>query len=196
MLSFIINIKILTLDKNKLKNTKKYFFVFVIFKMRNNIYIINGIHTIISIITIVIYSGILNWLNNVSKCKCTIISNDINFFKITSIIFIIYYILELILFNIYGIDLNTFSKYNSFFHLISIILTILNLTFLIKLFFFIRTLKKNNCHCGLKQQENLIYYYLITLFSLYSLIILLMIISLIFIISTNKLKYTTFYIKY
>ena len=143
--------------------------------MLNKYSITTGIRIILSISIILINMGILNWLNNISKCKCVKISNDINFFKISCIIFTLIQIFGLLTFIIYEGDVNIYSNFVIFTYILSFIIVILNLTFLIKLFIFIRTLRKNNCHCGLKHQENLIYYYLILQFILLSLLIALII---------------------
>ena len=60
--------------------------------------------------------------------------------------------------------------------IIPVIIAIINIIMLIRLFIYIRKIKELNCNCGYLKQQNIIYYYLIIIFSIISFILFIIII--------------------
>ena len=135
-----------------------------------------GFSIVTQIFTIIIVTFILNWLNKIKSCKCTDIPERkflpewYSFFSIWIIISLLFYI---------AYSANPY-EYPMIVTLISIIISIINIAMVIRLFIYIRKLKQMNCDCGLSQEENIIYYYLIVAFSFVAFIMLLGIIGTLF----------------
>ncbi len=83
----------------------------------------------------------------------------------------------LILFIAYETDID---EYPTFIKFLGVIFSIVNIVMIVRLFIYIRKLKEIKCDCGLSPEENIIYYYLIILFSLIAFIILSIIIMFLF----------------
>ena len=83
----------------------------------------------------------------------------------------------LILFIAYETDID---EYPTFIKFLGVIFSIVNIVMIVRLFIYIRKLKEMKCDCGLSPEENIIYYYLIILFSLIAFIILSIIIMFLF----------------
>ena len=115
---------------------------------------------------------VLNWITRIDKCTCTHIPEK-RFLKEWFIIIIILNIINLCYLMIYGneIKINEINMNYLYIRIfLSLILAIINIVMLIRLLIYIHKLKKINCHCGMKMQENVIYYWYITMFSILLLI--------------------------
>jgi len=135
-----------------------------------------GISIIMSILFLIMSLFILNWLNKIGKCKCTDIPER-KFLPEWFIFIIIWSIFMLILFIAYETDID---EYPTFIKFLGVIFSIVNIVMIVRLFIYIRKLKEMKCDCGLSPEENIIYYYLIILFSLIAFIILSIIIMFLF----------------
>jgi hypothetical protein len=120
-----------------------------------------GFAIVTQILTLIIITFILNWLNKIKSCKCTNIPER-NFLPEWFSFFTIWIIISLAMFIAYNANS---SEYPIIFTILGIIVTIINLVMIIRLFIYIRKLKEMNCDCGLSQEENIIYYYLIIVFA-------------------------------
>jgi len=136
------------------------------------------------ILSILIYIGILTWLNKISKCKCIKKPNDIEYLKFSSLCIIIVDII-LFLIVIYNGDFDIVEN-NVYIQILYVYVAIFAIIYLIKLFMFIKELKKINCDCGLLREENLIYSYVIFELALVVFTAFIAIIGLIFYISLKK----------
>jgi hypothetical protein len=116
-----------------------------------------GFAIVTQILTLIIITFILNWLNKIKSCKCTNIPER-NFLPEWFSFFTIWIIISLAMFIAYNANS---SEYPIIFTILGIIVNIINLVMIIRLFIYIRKLKEMNCDCGLSQEENIIYYYVI-----------------------------------
>jgi hypothetical protein len=135
-----------------------------------------GFNIVSQIFNLIITLFILNWLNKIKYCKCTNIRERkflIEWFSFVTVLIII----NLGLFIAYGANP---SKYPIFITIISVIFGIIHIVMIIRLFIYIRRLREINCDCGLSQEENIIYYYLIILFGFIAFSMLMAIIGSLF----------------
>lgn len=138
-----------------------------------------GYSIVLIIFGLIINIIILNWLNNISFCKCSKLNNDNNILKILSLFLIIWKIFILIMFILYDGNPESYPSIIKFMIMIVMLITVV---YLIKLFIYIQNLRNNKCHCGLLHQEQLIYYYLLIQFGLAIFIIIsLLIITMYFV---------------
>jgi hypothetical protein len=135
-----------------------------------------GFSIIMSILFIIISLFILNWLNNIAKCKCTNIPER-KFLPEWWVFIIIWSIFMLVLFIAYETDID---EYPVIIKMLAAIFSIINIVMIVRLFMYIRRLRELNCDCGLSPEENIIYYYLIILFALIAFIMLSIIIMFLF----------------
>lgn len=139
-----------------------------------------GFSIVTQIFTLIAVTFILNWLNKIKTCKCTDIQER-KFLPEWFSFFTIWIIISLAMFIAYGANA---AEYPVIFMLLSIIVSIINLVMIIRLFIYIRRLKEMNCDCGLTQEENIIYYYLIIAFAFLAFFMLMGIIG--FLISLSS----------
>lgn len=135
-----------------------------------------GVSIIITILYLIISLFILDWLNKIAKCKCTNIPER-NFLPEWWTFIIIWTIFMLILYIAYETDED---EYPMFIKILGAIFSIINLVMIVRLFIYIRRLKEMNCDCGLSPEQNLIYNYLILLFSILAVVIVFIIIMFLF----------------
>ena len=128
-----------------------------------------GFSIVTQIFGLIIVTFILNWLNKIKTCKCTDIPER-KFLPEWFSFFTIWVIISLAMFIAYGANP---SEYPVIFIVLSMIVIIINLVMVIRLFIYIRRLKEMNCDCGLSQEENIIYYYLIIVFAFIAFIMLM-----------------------
>lgn len=142
---------------------------------------ITGFNIIIKIITIIIATFILDWLNKIKSCKCTNIPER-KFLAEWFSFLVLWLIFEMIMYIVYNADPST---YPTFFIFVSFIVTIIHLIMIIRLFLYIRKLREMNCDCGLSQEQNIIYYYLIVAFAFVGFLLFMGILGLIFSLISN-----------
>lgn len=139
-----------------------------------------GFSIISQILNLIIITFILNWLNKIKSCKCTNIPER-NFLPEWFSFFTIWIIISLAMFIAYNANM---TEYPIIFIVLTVIVSIINLVMIIRLFIYIRRLKEMNCDCGLSQEENIIYYYLIIVFAFLAFIMLMGIIGLLISLSS------------
>jgi uncharacterized protein YacL len=139
-----------------------------------------GFAIVTQILTLIIITFILNWLNKIKSCKCTNIPER-NFLPEWFSFFTIWIIISLAMFIAYNANS---SEYPVIFTILNIIVTIINLVMIIRLFIYIRKLKEMNCDCGLSQEENIIYYYVIIGFAFIAFAMLMGIIGMVISLSS------------
>lgn len=142
---------------------------------------ITGFNIIIKIITIIIATFILDWLNKIKSCKCTNIPER-KFLAEWLSFLVLWLIFSMIMYIVYNADPST---YPTFFTFVSFIVTIIHLIMIIRLFLYIRKLREMNCDCGLSQEQNIIYYYLILAFVFIGFLLFMSILGLIFSLISN-----------
>jgi hypothetical protein len=121
---------------------------------------------------------ILNWLVKIGKCQCAKLPEK-KFITEWFMFRIIWVIICLA----YFIATEGNNKDNVFVFL-STLITIIDVVMIIRLFIYIRKLKERKCDCGLSQSQNLIYYYLIVIFSILLFAIIISIIGAILALSS------------
>jgi hypothetical protein len=127
-----------------------------------------GFSIIISIVSIMISLFILDWINKIANCKCSNIPEGM-FLREWWVFLIIWKIFYLILFISYEADINQFP---TFINILSLIIGFVTIIMIVRLFIYIRKLRELKCDCGLSPEQNIIYYYLLLVFSLSIFIIL------------------------
>ena len=137
-----------------------------------------GFSIVSQILGLIMITFVLNWLNKIKHCKCTDIPER-KFLPEWYSFMSIWIIITLGIYIAYSANP---ADYPIFVTILSIIILIINLVMVIRLFIYIRRLKEMNCDCGLTQEENIIYYYLIIAFSFAAFIMLLAIILMLFIL--------------
>jgi hypothetical protein len=135
-----------------------------------------GFTIVTQILGLIMVTFVLNWLNKIKHCKCTDIPER-KFLPEWYSFMSIWIIITLGIYIAYSANP---ADYPIFVTILSIIILIINLVMVIRLFIYIRRLKEMNCDCGLTQEENIIYYYLIIAFSFAAFIMLLAIIGTLF----------------
>ncbi len=135
-----------------------------------------GFNIVMQIVTLIIITFILNWLNKIKSCKCTNLPER-KFLPEWYSFLTILIIIGLIMYIAYGANP---SKYPTFITVIFIIVAIINIAMTIRLFIYIRRLREINCDCGLSQEENIIYYYTIIFFGILGVVILMTLFGLLF----------------
>lgn len=135
-----------------------------------------GFSIVSQILGLIMITFVLNWLNKIKHCKCTDIPER-KFLPEWYSFMSIWVIINLGIYIAYSANP---ADYPIFVTILSIIILIINLVMVIRLFIYIRRLKEMNCDCGLTQEENIIYYYLIIAFSFAAFIMLLAIIGTLF----------------
>ena len=139
-----------------------------------------GFSIISQILNLIIITFILNWLNKIKSCKCTNIPER-NFLPEWFSFFTIWLIISLAMFIAYNANI---AEYPIIFIVLTVIVAIINLVMIIRLFIYLRRLKEMNCDCGLSQEENIIYYYLIIAFAFLAFSMLMGIIGLLISLSS------------
>lgn len=140
-----------------------------------------GFTIIIQIITIIIATFILDWLNKIKSCKCTNIPERKFLAEWYSFV-VLWLIFGMIMYIVYNADPST---YPTFFLFLMFIVTFINVVMIIRLFLYIRKLREMNCDCGLSQEQNIIYYYLILVFAFVGFLLFMGILGLIFSLISN-----------
>ena len=140
-----------------------------------------GFTIIIQIITIIIATFILDWLNKIKSCKCTNIPER-KFLAEWYSFLVLWLIFGMIMYIVYNADPST---YPTFFLFLMFIVTIINIVMIIRLFLYIRKLREMNCDCGLSQEQNIIYYYIILVFAFVGFLLFMGILGLIFSLISN-----------
>lgn len=135
-----------------------------------------GISIVTQILGLIMVTFVLNWLNKIKHCKCADIPER-KFLPEWCSFLSIWIIINLGIYIAYSANP---ADYPIFVSILSVIILIINIVMVIRLFIYIRRLKEMNCDCGLSQEENIIYYYLIVAFSFVAFIMLLGIIGTLF----------------
>ena len=135
-----------------------------------------GFSIIISIVSILVSLFILDWLNKIAKCNCSNIPEGM-FLREWWVFLIIWKIFYLMLFISYETNIYEFP---TFINILSLIIGVVTLIMIVRLFMYIRRLKQLKCDCGLSPEQNIIYYYLLLVFSLIIFVILGIIIMFLF----------------
>ena len=122
------------------------------------------------IIGIIIISFIIYWLNKMNRCPCSEKLSEkeylFDWFKFM-IIWLIIYIIIIIYVN--GIIPTPI-------YIMNLIFGFINLIMFIRLFIYLRKLRETKCNCGTLKELNVIYYYLIIVFSIMAVFIFIIII--------------------
>lgn len=139
-----------------------------------------GFSIITQIFGLIAVTFVLNWLNKIKICRCTDIPER-KFLPEWFSFWTIWIIISLAMFIAYGANP---AEYPVILMLLYVIIGIINIVMVIRLFIYIRRLKEMNCDCGLSQEENIIYYYLIIAFAFLAFIMLMSIIGLLISISS------------
>lgn len=135
-----------------------------------------GFNIVTQIFGLIVITFILNWLNKIKSCKCANLPER-KFLPEWFSFFTVWIIISLIVFIAYSANP---AEYPTIVSVLSIIITIINIVMIIRLFLYIRKLRAINCDCGLSQEENIIYYYLIIAFAFIAFTMLMSIIGTLF----------------
>ena len=135
-----------------------------------------GFSIVSQIFALIVVTFILNWLNKIKTCRCANLPER-KFLPEWFSFFTIWIIISLGFFIAYNANP---SEYPIIVSVLSIIITIINIAMIIRLFIYIRKLREINCDCGLSQEENIIYYYLIIAFAFIAFFLLMTIIGTLF----------------
>jgi len=138
-----------------------------------------GFSIVLHIFTLITVTFILNWLNKIKACKCTNIPER----KFLAEWFSFLSIWMIISLGIYIAYSGNVAEYPTIIIIIKFIVGLINLVMIIRLFIYIRRLRDINCDCGLSQEENIIYYYLIIAFAFIAISLLMAIVGTIFAVS-------------
>jgi len=139
-----------------------------------------GFSIVMHIFTLIVVTFILNWLNKIKACKCTNIPER-KFLPEWFSFLIIWLIIYLGVFIAYSANP---AEYPTIITVLAMIIGFINLVMIIRLFIYIRRLRDINCDCGLSQEENIIYYYLIIAFAFIAFSLLMAIIGTLFAVTT------------
>lgn len=135
----------------------------------------NNINLYISpIISIIILSLLIYWLNKIDTCVCASKIPEKKYLKEWFVFEIIVVIIHtIIMINNY----NSISKSTLNIIIgIYIIFVIISAIMIIRLFIYIRKMRELKCNCGMLKFQNFLYYYLIVAFSFIAFILLILII--------------------
>jgi|LakMenE22Apr09ns_1017241.scaffolds.fasta_scaffold04333_1 hypothetical protein len=139
-----------------------------------------GFSIVLQIFTLIVVTFILNWLNKIKYCKCTDLPER-KFLPEWFSFLAVWVIISLGIFIAYSANA---SAYPTIFSVLSVIIVIINIVMIVRLFIYIRKLRAINCDCGLSQEENIIYYYLIIVFAFIAFSLLMAIIGTLFAITS------------
>jgi hypothetical protein len=127
------------------------------------------------IISVVIHIFIINWLNKMNSCKCSSTFPEKAYLYEWFVIMVIWLIVYNIIFIING---GNVSMPLMGLHLI---FGFINIVMIIRLFMYLRKLRETKCNCGTLREVNILYYYLIVLFSILAFTMLLTLILSVFV---------------
>jgi hypothetical protein len=139
-----------------------------------------GFSIVMHIFTLIVVTFILNWLNKIKACKCTNIPER-KFLPEWFSFLTIWVIISLGVYIAYSANP---AEYPTIVTALAMIVGFINLVMIIRLFIYIRRLRDINCDCGLSQEENIIYYYLIIVFAFIAFSLLMAIIGTLFAVTT------------
>jgi hypothetical protein len=139
-----------------------------------------GFSIVMHIFTLIVVTFILNWLNKIKACKCTNIPER-KFLPEWFSFLTIWVIISLGVYIAYSANP---AEYPTIVIALAMIVGFINLVMIIRLFIYIRRLRDINCDCGLSQEENIIYYYLIIAFAFIAFSLLMAIIGTLFAVTT------------
>ena len=139
-----------------------------------------GFSIVIKIFTLIITMFILNWLNKIKTCRCVNLPER-KFLPEWFSFLTVWLIISLIIYISYNANV---AEYPIIVIVLEIIIYIINIVMIIRLFIYIRKLREINCDCGLSQEENIIYYYLIIAFAFIALSLLMAIFGVLFAATT------------
>ncbi len=132
------------------------------------------LQVIVFIISVIFHIFIINWLNKMNTCKCSSTYSE----KIYLYEWFIIVVIWLFIYNI--VFISNGGNISMPFTVINIIIGIINIVMIIRLFIYLRKLRETKCNCGTIREVNILYYYLIVLFSVLAFIVAVTIILSIF----------------
>ena len=132
---------------------------------------VTTIQIVTFIVSIVIHFYIIYWLTKMNSCKCSSSFSEKKYLYEWFIFMVIWLIIYFIIILSYeGIAPAPMVMLGTVFGFI-------NLIMIIRLFIYLRKLRETKCNCGTLREINIIYYYLIFVFSILAFFIFISIIA-------------------
>lgn len=132
------------------------------------------LQVIVFIISVIFHIFIINWLNKMNTCKCSSTYSEKKYLYEWFIIVVIW----LFIYNI--VFISNGGNISMPLTVMNIIIGIINIVMIIRLFIYLRKLRETKCNCGTLREVNILYYYLIVLFSVLAFVVAVTIILSIF----------------